>query len=148
MILQGTKLQDKIDKVMSILPNRIDMKAIDPKVGWTKEPYIKHTSSLVEEAQSNFIKLCDSELGGFTKYINGSHRQGIIGRILDDSNSELYKTWNRFMCIDELYREWEQPYFAINFEKFNDDNSICVNNYYPEVISFYRDKKINEIVNV
>ena len=51
------------------------------------------------------------------------------------------------MCIDELYREWEQPYFSFNFQKYTDKNSICVNKYYPEIITFYRNSKLESILN-
>jgi hypothetical protein len=52
------------------------------------------------------------------------------------------------MCIDEKYREWEQPYFAINLqEEGNDFHGVCINTLSPKLISFFRDQKINEVLS-
>lgn len=42
------------------------------------------------------------------------HPQSMVGRYLSDGDSDLYKAWHRVMCMDEQYREWGQPYFAMN----------------------------------
>jgi hypothetical protein len=42
------------------------------------------------------------------------HPQSIVGRILSDCDSVLYKAWSRVMCMDDKYREWGQPYYALN----------------------------------
>ena len=40
-------------------------------------------------------------------------RNGIIGRYLSDcGNNAAWEAWSRFMCIDDLGREWGQPYYA------------------------------------
>lgn len=113
------------------------------------EPYIQHTPEIIEEAQRVFIEICVQEGILNDKFLKENvHRQGIIGRYLDDSGSGAYKHWNRFMCIDEKYREWEQPYYAINFEKEGKDfEGFCINNFSPELITFFRDQKINQIIN-
>jgi hypothetical protein len=41
-------------------------------------------------------------------------RGGIIGRYLDDSHSVLWRAWVRFLCVDDRFREWGQPYHARN----------------------------------
>lgn len=45
------------------------------------------------------------------------HPQSIVGRILSDCDDLLYRAWSRVMCIDDKWREWGQPYFAINPDK-------------------------------
>lgn len=45
------------------------------------------------------------------------HPQSIVGRILSDCDSLLYSAWNRVMCMDDKFREWGQPYYAINPHK-------------------------------
>lgn len=40
------------------------------------------------------------------------HPFSVAGRVLD--SGPLSRAWWRFMCIDEQWREWEQPYFARN----------------------------------
>jgi hypothetical protein len=43
------------------------------------------------------------------------YRNSIIGRYLSDGdNNAVYAAWCRFMCMDDLYREWGQPYYAAN----------------------------------
>lgn len=42
------------------------------------------------------------------------HPGSIAGRIMDDTGSPLQSLWSRMMCIDPQYREWDQPYFALN----------------------------------
>lgn len=41
-----------------------------------------------------------------------------VSRLIDDCGIRpLSKAWDRFNCIDELAREWGQPYFANNSDK-------------------------------
>lgn len=39
---------------------------------------------------------------------------GIAGRYFNDGNDHLYRLWNRVMATDDAFREWGQPYFALN----------------------------------
>lgn len=121
-------------------------KEIGLKTGY--EPYIQHIPGVIDEVQQVFIELCVQEGILPDKFLKGKvHRQGIIGRYLDDSGSGAYKYWNRFMCIDEKYREWEQPYYAINIENEGKDfNGVCINSLSPELITFFRDQKIKTIL--
>jgi hypothetical protein len=135
-------LSERIKGIMSILPPSYSELGI---VGGDK--YIQHIPDDVEKAQSDFLKLCSEELKNDIYIDDKIHRQGIIGRYLDDCGIPiLYKVWNRFMCIDELYREWEQPYYAFNFKKYNETNSECVNKKNPKIIQYFRDRKIENIL--
>ena len=41
-----------------------------------------------------------------------------VARILGDYNiNPLSKAWYRFSCIDKSFREWGQPYYALNPDK-------------------------------
>ena len=144
------------EKIFSYLPPSLDKvkdnlsengQKIGLKTGY--EPYIQHTPEVVEEVQAAFIQLCVKSGILPEKFLEGKvHRQGIIGRYLDDSGSGSYKHWYRFMCIDEKYREWEQPYYAINSEKEGKDfEGVCINNLSPDLISFFRDQKIKTVLS-
>ncbi len=143
------------EKIFSYLPPSLDKvkdnlsengQKIGLKTGY--EPYIQHTPEVVEETQASFIELCVKDGVLPEKFLEGKvHRQGIIGRYLDDSGSGTYKYWYRFMCIDEKYREWEQPYYAINTDKEGKDfTGVNINTLSPELISFFREQKINEVL--
>lgn len=48
---------------------------------------------------------------------------GILGRILDDGGGPMWESWARLMCIDfATGKEYEQPYFAKNPDKFEPAN--------------------------
>jgi hypothetical protein len=146
----------KVEELFSYLPPSLNSvkdklyengNEIGLKTGY--EPYIQHIPEMIEEVQSVFIELCVQEGILDKKFLKGKvHRQGIIGRYLDDSGSGIYKYWNRFMCIDEKYREWEQPYYAINTDiEGKDFHGVCINNLSPKLISFFRDQKIKTILS-
>lgn len=138
---QDVIVSERIKGIMSILPPSHN------QLGVGGDKYIQHIPDDVEKAQSEFLKVC-SEILKSDVYTKGKiHRQGIIGRYLDDCGVNILNAaWNRFMCIDELYREWEQPYYAFNFEKYNEKNSECVNSKNPKVIQYFRDRKIEDII--
>lgn len=147
--------KEKVEELLSYLPPSLDSvkdklyengKEIGLKTGY--EPYIQHIPEVIEEVQETFIELCVEQGILPDKFLkNKVHRQGIIGRYLDDSGSGSYKYWYRFMCIDEKYREWEQPYYAINSEKENMDfEGVCINTLSPKLITFFRDQKIKSII--
>lgn len=135
-------LEDKIKEIMSILPPSISF--LDSTTdGDDQYPlYIQHIPEDVELAQKLFIELVNSELKTdfSTENIN---RLGILGRYIDDSgNSLLYNTWSRFMCIDNDYNEWEQPFYAIN----TPNNKISLNKTNTIIKSFYRDRLIDKVI--
>jgi hypothetical protein len=162
-------LKQELEQLMSNLPPSIDKLDVKSFTGYsqnwttTYEPYIQHIPKLIDDIQYQFLKICDRELNTnyFTKNYDSDkpHRQGIVGRFIDDSyNKDLSQTWYRFMCIDEKYREWPQPYYAINakelFDTDFDENTnrglpqkgYCVNDNNSELIEWFRDYKLNEIL--
>lgn len=136
-------IQDRVDIVMSGLPK--SLLKLDAEAKYSM-PYIQHVPSEVERVQSEFLMICADVLKS-TYYTGKVHRQGIVGRYLDDSGNQiLYSTWYRFMCIDENYREWCQPFYAINYENYKIEQCCCINDKYPELVTYFRDKKIDVVL--
>ena len=48
---------------------------------------------------------------------NEIHARGFAARWLDDSCTPLARAWYRLMCTDKKFREWDQPYFAIEADR-------------------------------
>lgn len=46
------------------------------------------------------------------------------GRLISDMGGPLNKAWYRIMCVDKLFREWGQPYYA---EHPNEGEQIRLN---------------------
>ena len=138
-------LQERIDEVMSILPIALNETNANRKY---LIPFVNHIPSDVEKTQSEFLKICADVLGGDIWISpHKAHHQGYIGRYLDHSgNTTLYRGWYRFMCIDENYCEWLEPYYAINHKEYNIEKCCCVNNLMSEYIEYFRDKKIDLII--
>lgn len=139
------KLEKEVKSVFDILPPQITSIMV---VTFSIPAYIQHIPEDVEKAQAKFMAICRRELD-YDTYDDSKekiHRQGITGRFLDDSgNSLLNSNWNRFMCIDEKYREWEQPYLSINYKKY-EDGANCINDEVPEIKSFFRNRKIEQVL--
>lgn len=148
------KIESKIDKVMSQLPPLIDDYMIDHDLHSfsSGDGYIQHVPAIVDKAMRDFLDICYEFTGNKIYLEKNIHRQGIIGRYLDDSNiSVLYKNWHRFVCIDDNYREWGQPYFSMNPEAQKIANTkMCLNLKLPQLREYFinhmRDEKLNEIL--
>jgi hypothetical protein len=130
--------------VLKLLPPSIsDLgKTLESGVYLKDGVYIQHIPKIVEKAQKEFLELC-VEIGVLpNKYLEGKvHRQGIVGRFLDDcGKKEIYSTWYRFMCIDDNYKEWEQPYYTHHKQEGHSLNDN------PIIKQFFRDQKINQIL--
>lgn len=135
-------LEQKIKEILDMLPPEPD-----PVLGGESEEYIQHIPEIIDNAQTKFLKLCIDEGILPENYKSGVHRQGIVGRFLDNKEKpRLSRAWYRFMKIDEDYREWQQPYFGFNYEKYK-GKGTCVNEQYPKIKAFYRDIKLNSILD-
>jgi len=138
-----------LSEILDMLPPSISQleEEFENNVAFDSEVFIQHLPQVVEEAQHEFIKYCVEEGVLSENFLNGKvSRQGIVGRYLDDGqNRKLYSVWYRFMCIDDNYKEWNQPYYAMNFEKYR-NSGVSLNNH-PRIKQFYRDLKINNILD-
>ena len=144
--MNNIELQIRIDEIMSLLPKGVNELGADSE---HLVPYIQHIPENVDMVQHNFLELCN-EFFKTKSYNKGVvHRQGITGRFLDDSgNKELYRTWYRFMCIGDDYKEWSQPYYvhaSARKDVVNIEKCTYINDKYPELISFFRDYKLSSI---
>lgn len=78
--------------------------------------YVQHSKKDVLAFKSAIVELCRKYCKHevFNYPLKEIYPMGLGGRILDDSNSPIRRPWNRLCCIDEKYREWGQPYYALH----------------------------------
>ena len=78
--------------------------------------YIQQDKTAVAKAMMALVEHANIE----TKWSDAmrenpfDYRNSFVGRILCDRQDGSYRVWYRFMCMDSLYREWGQPYYADN----------------------------------
>jgi hypothetical protein len=124
-----------IDKLLDDYTNQQRMDRINFSGG---EGYIQHIPEVVERVQREFLDLC-YEILGDKVYLGNVHRQGIIGRYLDDGI--FSKHWYIFHCIDDNYKQWGQPYFTLHPDK---GTQRCLNDI-PTIKEKIRELKLNKI---
>ena len=122
LCVKHEKLINKVKAIMSrIAP--IPKNIYD---GW-----IQHKEEDVIAVKVSLLKLALPMFDGFPELVKAIkvkpetvHPMSIVGRILSDSMSPIYDGWHRLCCIDDKFREHNQPYFAINGP---DKNHKCLN---------------------
>lgn len=92
-------------------------------------PRTEVEGAFVQQAPSTFIavqrRLVDlyAPNGGdvhteWARKANTPAGQTLIGRYIDDSgNRPIRAAWSRILCTDQHFREWSQPYYAIQADK-------------------------------
>lgn len=89
------------------IPDNIRLGNGDGYIQRTKEDYLYLEKKLVELSNKYFKP--KEKFTGFSYY---------LGRVIDDSNTScLNQITHKLMCIDDQYREWDQPYYAANPDK-------------------------------
>lgn len=91
---------------------------IGPRPKLHSEEFVQHDS----ESAQRFVKALVALARKHTAWWDGWARVGedtfvhpgsIVGRIIDDSDlGPLHRLWYRYYCMDHLWREWDQPFFA------------------------------------
>lgn len=83
--------------------------------------YIQHDPEKVKKVKLQYLKLIElnTEWKDLKKAVKNQKENldkiTFLGRYLDDSDSYFRSGYYRlFMCIDELGREWGQPYYRLN----------------------------------
>lgn len=80
--------------------------------------YIQHTRESFNAYKAAVLRLggkhCHKEMTKWAKTPDEVANMGIAGRYFDDGNRDLYRLWNRVMCTDADFKEWGQPYYALN----------------------------------
>jgi hypothetical protein len=107
-------LIDEIDNVMRKLNPIPEMKDCDFANG----------HGFVQQAKAAFLIVKIDILNIAKRYTDHDWIQQTVdsdsvslsyaGRIIDEMPRPLPRAWTRLMCIDKDYREWGQPYFALN----------------------------------
>lgn len=107
----------KIHAAMRALPSKPDSSEFANGAG-----YIQHDSASINEAMMGVLEQA-KKYSGHRSIVDSMEigfpaRRGIVGRIIDDCCPRpINMAWYRFMCTDDDYREWGQPYFALNPDK-------------------------------
>ena len=106
------KYEDILERVEDILKHLPSYDDISFSNG---EGYIQHERGVKQSLEKDIVALANKYFAPKEPYTQFNY---YLGRIIDDSgmrclNSLTYK----IMCIDDLNREWGQPYFAINPDK-------------------------------
>ncbi len=104
----------QVNEIMGTLPARPDDKGCDFSNGdgyWQHEPatVLAVRDALLTLARRNFAhKWLDQSLADPT--VDWSWAARIIG----EGPRPIADAWNRIGCIDKQFREWGQPYYAMN----------------------------------
>lgn len=84
--------------------------------------YVQHDAETLLKARNRFLEFVKRYTDH--KWIQQSIDGGMdidcswAGRIIGEcAPSSIYKHWCRFGCVDKSFREWGQPYYALNPEQ-------------------------------
>ena len=82
--------------------------------------YIQHDAETFKSVREGLLRLAQRECPH--KWIDQSLADDTIdpswaGRIIGDSSVPLDRAWRRIVCTDKQFREWGQPFFALNPDK-------------------------------
>lgn len=86
--------------------------------GFDSDQFYQHEAKTVIACRVAILALAAREFPTFDVFRHKPPEEvrplSIAGRILDDCGGPLNRAWARFARIDDLGREWQQPYFANN----------------------------------
>lgn len=104
---------NEVSNIASTLPERPE------SFGEHRNGYIQHEPATVLWAQRAIAKIALRRFPGdrhvqFAIDADMPAGDSFLGRILSDTEdlSPLNKVWWRISCIDDKWREWEQPYYT------------------------------------
>lgn len=86
--------------------------------------FIQHTPEALANWLSDVEKLLRKYEGAETADRWAQNPRGIVGRYLDDGGSPAYAFVYRVMSIGNDFREWGQPYYALNPGKMEPWNNV------------------------
>jgi len=123
--LKRDRLIEQVADIMSVLPRA--QYAFDSKFKKGRA-YIQHDKSALRKVQVELLEICKNYVNyAWIQYAidNEDVPLSYVGRLMDDQDIEILRTAGyRFLCIDDEYREWEEPYFKSNHDI---DISVCLN---------------------
>lgn len=118
--LEHERLCDDVHRAESHLLPRPTSSEFSNGVG-----FVQQTGSVVIVFQRHLIrtlqKTCPTD-EDWSVYLEAEFPVGnsYMGRLMDDAAPRVVRSaWWRVMCIDEQFREYGQPYFAIQADKRN-----------------------------
>jgi hypothetical protein len=80
--------------------------------------FIQHTKEKVERFDATFERVIRTYFGNECGDLYQQHPTGFVWRLLSDRqhpmNDAVCRAGYRRQCIDGQFREWGQPYFALN----------------------------------
>jgi len=96
-----------------------------PKVTISGEDFVQLDGPTVLGVQCDLVLLYEGAHPGMvdrhTEYARNADRpvgMSLIGRYIDDSAERpIRAAWGRIQCIDNQFRQYEQPYYAIQANK-------------------------------
>lgn len=109
------RITNKANSIVSMFPNNDHLSSGD---------FYQLPTQLITSGRH---KLADALVGladpdAIHDFRNGVHGS-IVGRLLNDGDSPFYRVWHLFECIDEDGRLFNQPYFAYNPDKAENEVS-------------------------
>ena len=117
---QWSTLKEALEREILIDKCTVALLTLGKKVDLKAQQYIQHSVEDMNIARRRLYKLVQEHcLGSFPNLCNLDpdtvHPHSIIGRIVDDYGGPLSDAWSRLCrCNFDLYREYQQPYFALN----------------------------------
>jgi len=121
------------DMIVSVGCAMMNLKDTPSDLNW--DGYIQHSEESLAECKRDLFSIVNQErvLAGWIEDQMKSHGKTTddliynchpswFGRMLDGAHTPLTRAYGRLCCIDDLCREWNQPYFVSNTPK----NAVCV----------------------
>lgn len=114
--LNYENLIKKVDLIMAELP----FPKVDRLDFVNGGGFVQHDKKVLRKVQMNLLEEIKNHIHIDDENLSMSYVDRLI---LDSGISPLKKAWHRFMCVDELAREWGQPYYAKHPDKAK---HVCV----------------------
>ncbi len=107
---------DAVRRDSDILLVAAIIKPLKPQPSSSFDGYIQQDRETVLKVKGELMKIASQRCtwNGWSKDPSEVHPMSYAGRAIDDIGGPLSLAWYRIMCTDEKYREWEQPYYAMN----------------------------------
>lgn len=106
------RMIERVTAIMATLP---------PTPENINEGWIQHDKAKVLAVKRALLKLAKPLFKGYPKIEaqiaenpDAIHPMSFVGRLFDDCDTPINDGWRRLCCIDDKFREHNQPYFAIN----------------------------------
>ena len=91
-----------------------------------KNIFLNYQRGIVELFQEAVPYLADNEHVLWALNSDRPAGMTLIGRYIDDAApGPIRGAWNRIMCTDKFFREWGQPFYAIQADKQKEMLKCC-----------------------